>query len=93
LDYLLPGKTVPFDLQLLANVSSQDVYWSFYVGREFCIPTRSKNVPIPFVDADFDKLDWYHAPSGISSQPGYMSKTFSSTCELSTITKDIMDVV
>ncbi|XP_006455146.1 hypothetical protein AGABI2DRAFT_209475, partial [Agaricus bisporus var. bisporus H97] len=71
----------------------QDVYWSFYVGREFCIPTTSKNVPIPFADADFDKLDWYHAPSGIPPQPGYMSKTFSSTCQLSMIIKNIMDVV
>ncbi|KAF9453398.1 hypothetical protein P691DRAFT_755650 [Macrolepiota fuliginosa MF-IS2] len=71
----------------------QDVCWSLYVGREYCIPTASKSIPIPFADADFDKMDWVYPPAGTQAQPGYESKTFSSSCQLLMITKSIMDVV
>lgn len=71
----------------------QDVCWSLYVGREYCIQSTSRTVPIPFADADFDKMDWVYRPAGTQPQPGYESKTFSATCQLLMIAKGIMDVV
>ncbi|PPQ63888.1 hypothetical protein CVT24_010355 [Panaeolus cyanescens] len=77
---------------------SQDVCWSLYVGREFCVsaPTDSdsnKEGSAPFVDNDFDQIPWVHHTSGIAPQPSYLTKTFDATCKLLTIARRIMDVV
>lgn len=76
---------------------AQDVNWSLYVGRDFCVRAPSENefrdMPIPFVDSELDKLPFHHPPSGVPSQPNYLSKTFASTCELLVIARRIMNVV
>ncbi|EDR10444.1 uncharacterized protein LACBIDRAFT_325474 [Laccaria bicolor S238N-H82] len=73
---------------------SQDVCWSLYVGRDFCVmsPLISP-VPVPFVDTDLDQMPWCHPPAGIAPQANYLSKTFAATCELLMIARRIMDVV
>ncbi|EAU83894.2 hypothetical protein CC1G_11988 [Coprinopsis cinerea okayama7 len=79
------------------TIFAQDVNWSLYVGRDFCVraPTESdfKDMPVPFVDTEFDKLPFHHPPSNIPPQPGYLSKVFASTCELLVIARRIMNVV
>ncbi|KAF8624671.1 hypothetical protein AX17_007002 [Amanita inopinata Kibby_2008] len=74
---------------------SQDVCWSLYVGRDFCIPkpTNIKRIPVPFVDSDFDRIPWYHPSANIPPQPNYLSKTFAATCELLCIARRITDVI
>ncbi|KAF4608134.1 hypothetical protein EYR40_000478 [Pleurotus pulmonarius] len=74
---------------------SQDVCWSLYVGRDFCVPcpTNRENIPVPYVETDLDELPWHHTPSNIAPQAGYLSKTFAASCELLLIARPIMDVV
>lgn len=76
---------------------AQDVNWSLYVGRDFCVraPSESefRDMPIPFVDSELDKLPFHHPPSGVPSQPNYLSKIFASTCELLVVARRIMNVV
>ncbi|KAJ3560388.1 hypothetical protein NP233_g10873 [Leucocoprinus birnbaumii] len=67
----------------------QDVCWSLYVGREYCIPSISKTVPIPFTDADFEDMEW----AGDQPSSALDAKAFGFTCKLLVITKSIMDVV
>ncbi|KAF8064999.1 hypothetical protein FPV67DRAFT_1671298 [Lyophyllum atratum] len=77
------------------TIFTQDVCWSLYVGRDFSIPATSdtKRIPIPFVDAEFDSVQWYYPPSGIPPQPNFLSTTFAASCELLMIARRIMDVV
>ncbi|KAG6831081.1 hypothetical protein H0H87_006197 [Tephrocybe sp. NHM501043] len=79
------------------TIFTQDACWSLYVGRDFSIPftsgSESKRIPIPFVDAEFDSVPWYHPPSGVPPQPSVLSKTFAASCELLMIARRIMDVV
>jgi hypothetical protein len=65
---------------------------SFYVGRTGIIPSplEDSNIPIPFVDSEYDQIPWYYPRSGIPSQPNYLSRTFAETCELLKIAKQIM---
>ena len=39
---------------------AQDVNWSLYVGRDFCVraPSESefRDMPVPFVDSELDQL-------------------------------------
>lgn len=84
-------------LDHVANQSndSQDVCWSLYVGRDFSVPAPSdrKNIPVPFVDSDFDQMPWHYPQSKLSPQPNFLSKIFSGSCELLIIARRIMDVV
>ncbi|KDR76970.1 hypothetical protein GALMADRAFT_95630 [Galerina marginata CBS 339.88] len=76
---------------------TQDVCWSLYVGRDFCVspPTDvdAKELSMPFVDLELDQMPWVHAPAGIDPQPNYLTKTFEATCELLMISRRIMDVI
>jgi hypothetical protein len=74
---------------------SNDVCWSLYVGRDFCVssPSDLQRIPVPFVDSGFDQISWHYPPSNIEAQPNYLSKTFVETCELLRIARRIMDVV
>ncbi|EDR01153.1 uncharacterized protein LACBIDRAFT_312485 [Laccaria bicolor S238N-H82] len=73
---------------------SQDVCWSLYVGRDFCVTSPlNSSVPVPFVDTDLDEMPWSHPPAGIPPQANNISKTFAVTCELLMIARRIMDVV
>ncbi|KAL0945802.1 hypothetical protein HGRIS_012089 [Hohenbuehelia grisea] len=74
---------------------SQDVCWSLYVGRDFCLPASSirQKIPVPFVEEDFDGILWSHPPSNPVPQPGYLSKTFKESTKLLLIARSIMDVV
>jgi hypothetical protein len=74
---------------------SQDVCWSLYVGREFCVPEPASNtsIPVPFVDSEFDQLPWHYPPSGVPPQPNRLSWTFAETCELLKIARRIMEVL
>jgi len=74
---------------------SNDVCWSLYVGRDFCVssPTDLQRIPVPFVDSGFDQIPWHHPASNIDPQPNYLSRTFVETCELLRIARRIMDVV
>ncbi|KAG5653175.1 hypothetical protein H0H81_001892 [Sphagnurus paluster] len=78
------------------TIFTQDVCWSLYVGRDFSIPAASvdsKRIPAPFVDAQFDSVQWYYPPSGIPPQANFLSTTFAASCELLLIARRIMDVV
>ena len=74
---------------------AQDVNWSLYVGREFCVRDPSEmDMPVaPYVDTELDELPFHHPPSGIPPQPNQLSKIFASTCELLVIGRRIMNVV
>ncbi|KAJ6616846.1 hypothetical protein B0H10DRAFT_2035936 [Mycena sp. CBHHK59/15] len=74
---------------------SQDICWSLYVGREFCVPSPSEQttIPIPFVDSDLDQIPWHYPKANIPPQPNFLSRTFAASCELLTIARRIMDVV
>ncbi|KIM40989.1 hypothetical protein M413DRAFT_157684 [Hebeloma cylindrosporum] len=77
---------------------SQDVCWSLYVGRDFCISApaeagSSQEALGPFIDQEFDQTPWVHSPSGMDPQPNYLTRTFAATCELMVISRRIMDVV
>jgi hypothetical protein len=73
----------------------QDVCWSLYVGRDFCVPelARDTTIPVPFVDSEFDQILWHYPPSGIPPQPNMLSCTFAETCNLLKIARRIMDVL
>ncbi|KAF8241145.1 hypothetical protein L208DRAFT_1420221 [Tricholoma matsutake] len=71
---------------------TQDVCWSLYVGRDYCVP-EPKQIPIPSVDTAFDQIPWHHPPSNIRPQPNFLSTTFAASCELLLIARRIMDVV
>ncbi|KAJ2928460.1 hypothetical protein H1R20_g8634, partial [Candolleomyces eurysporus] len=74
---------------------AQDVNWSLYVGRDFCVraPSESefRDMPVPFVDSELDQLPFTHP--GVPTQPNFLSKTFATTCELLVIARRIMNVV
>lgn len=73
----------------------QDVCWSLYVGRDGCVPSPSdlQSLPFPFVDSEYDQIDWHYPACGIPPQPNYLSRTFAVTCELLRIARKIIDVV
>ncbi|KAH6911585.1 hypothetical protein BKA70DRAFT_860549 [Coprinopsis sp. MPI-PUGE-AT-0042] len=79
------------------TIFAQDVNWSLYVGRDFSVraPTENdfKDMPVPYVDTEYDQIPFDHPASGIPPRPGYLSKTFASTCELLVIARRIMSVV
>ncbi|KJA23958.1 hypothetical protein HYPSUDRAFT_39482 [Hypholoma sublateritium FD-334 SS-4] len=78
---------------------TQDVCWSLYVGREFCVAAPPINtemfraVSMPLVDLDFDQMPWNHPAAKLEPQPNYLTKTFEATCELLMIARRIMEVV
>ncbi|PPQ76231.1 hypothetical protein CVT26_008583 [Gymnopilus dilepis] len=75
---------------------TQDVCWSLYVGREFCLSipgNGDKDVPLPYVDEDGDQLPWVHLPSGLEPQPNYLTKTFAASCELLVVSRPIMEII
>ncbi|KIY43005.1 hypothetical protein FISHEDRAFT_26732, partial [Fistulina hepatica ATCC 64428] len=71
----------------------QDVCWSLYVGRDFCLTPPKQDLAIPFGDADFDHELWYHPPSGIPPQPCYLGRTFVASIELLQITRNVLEVI
>ncbi len=74
---------------------SLDVCWSLYVGRDCSvpIPAHIEDIPVPFVDSEFDQIPFYHHTANISPQPSYLSKTFAATCELIVVARRVMGVV
>ncbi|KAH6903222.1 hypothetical protein BKA70DRAFT_603926 [Coprinopsis sp. MPI-PUGE-AT-0042] len=80
------------------TIFAQDVNWSLYVGRDFCVrgPTESdfKDMPVPFCrfgirpDAVPSSADESACETGVSCQ-----RTFASACELLVIARRIMAVV
>jgi hypothetical protein len=74
---------------------SEDVCWSLYVGRDFCVPEPSDRhrIPVPFIDTDYDQIPWEYSPSKIPPQPNNLSRTFAASCELLTIARRVMDIV
>jgi len=77
------------------NCILQDVCWSLYVGRDFCVPAPDLDFPMPVVDTALDQMPWVHGPPDpqAPSQPNYLTKTFEATCELLAISRRIMDVM
>ena len=77
------------------TISSQDILWSLYVGRECCVTPRPKDAqfPVPFVGSELDTAPWYWAPSKMPPQPSNVVKTFECSCELMLIGRRIMDFV
>ncbi|KAJ7583168.1 hypothetical protein C8J56DRAFT_790809 [Mycena floridula] len=74
---------------------SQDVCLSLYVGRDFCVPIPSKGlqIPVPFVDKDYDQGPWFYPASKLPPQPNFLSRTFAASCELLIIARRAMDVL
>ena len=67
--------------------------WSLYVGRDFSVaePVGAKATPMPHIDSEFDKMDWFYPPAKIGPQPNNLTKTFEATCRLLMIARHIMD--
>jgi hypothetical protein len=76
------------------DVTFQDTTWSLYVGREFCTTSsvNSQAIPLPFVTPDLDPFlgNW---PPKENEIPNRISGTFSATCSLMQIAREIADVV
>ncbi|PBK66316.1 hypothetical protein ARMSODRAFT_1006080 [Armillaria solidipes] len=73
---------------------SEDVCWSVYVGRDFCVPQPvEQHVPVSFVDSEFDETPWHYPPANIPPQPNFVSRTLAATCELMMIARQVMDVI
>ncbi|KAF8646644.1 hypothetical protein AX16_007143 [Volvariella volvacea WC 439] len=72
---------------------SQDICWSLYVGRDFCVQPPSQPLPVPFVDTEMDRMPWFYPPAKIPPQPNFLSKTFAAGCQLLMIARRIMNVV
>ncbi|KAF8909703.1 fungal-specific transcription factor domain-containing protein [Gymnopilus junonius] len=75
---------------------TQDVCWSLYVGREFCLSIPGmddKEVELPYVDDELDQMPWVHLPSGLEPQPNYLTKNFAATAQLLVISRPIMEVI
>ncbi len=93
---VVPGKTImsPKCYEFLNSIS-QDVCWSLYVGRDFCVPAPDPDFPMPVVDTALDQMPWIHGPPDpqVPIQPNYLTKTFEATCELLAISRRIMDVM
>ena len=75
------------------TIFSQDVVWSLYVGRDFClIPSRKEHpFPVPYVDSEIDTNPWYWAPSKMPPQPSYVVRTFAVGCDLMIIARKVFD--
>ena len=70
----------------------QDVCWSLYVGRDFCV-AEPIGAPMPHIDPKYDEMTWFHPPSKIAPQPNNLTETFEATCRLLMIARRIMDVM
>ena len=72
----------------LPSLSWQDVCWSLYVGKDFCIaePVGAKATPMPHI---FNEMPWFYPPAGIAPQPNNVTKTFQATCRLLMIARRI----
>jgi hypothetical protein len=75
-----------------------DVYWSLYVGRDFCLPDPEVDVNegrilLPAVDKEIDETSWWWSESNVPEQPSRITGTFRSTCELMKIGRRIMHLV
>ncbi|KAJ7481445.1 hypothetical protein FB451DRAFT_990665, partial [Mycena latifolia] len=65
------------------TISSIDLCWALFAGREFCAPPRDRTpIPLPVVSDELDQLPWYHAPANIPPQPNFLSRTFVATASL-----------
>jgi len=76
------------------DITFQDTTWSLYVGRDFCT-TSSANaqvIPVPFVAPELDPFlgSW---PPKENGSPNHISGTFSATCSLMQIARDVADAV
>jgi len=71
---------------------SQDVCWSLYVGRDFCV-AEPIGAPMPHIDPKYDEMTFFHPPSKIAPQPNNLTKTFEASCRLLMIARRIMDVI
>ncbi|KAJ6463948.1 fungal-specific transcription factor domain-containing protein [Mycena sanguinolenta] len=75
-------------------IFSLDVCWALYFGRDFCGPPGPRrNIPMPFVDSEFDQIPWYHPPANIAPQPNYTTLIFLQSSNLLVIAREIIDVV
>jgi hypothetical protein len=48
---------------------------------------------VPFIDAEYDQLPWYHAPAKIPPQPNFLTLVFSLSTSLYLISYKIVGVV
>ena len=85
----------PSSFTYLSSPPWQDVCWSLYVGRDFCVaePTGTKATPMPHIDPEYDEITWFYPPAKIAPQPNNLTKTFEATCRLLVIARLIMDVM
>lgn len=74
---------------------AQDVCWSLYVGRDFCVakPIEGDTISMSHIDPEFDEMSWFYPPAKIPPQPNNLTKTFEATCRLLMIARSIMDVL
>ncbi|KAJ7084057.1 hypothetical protein B0H15DRAFT_911499 [Mycena belliarum] len=76
------------------SMFSLDVCWALYFGRDFIGPQLDRlTMPKPFVDSQFDEVLFYHSPSNLPPQPGYLSLVFFESTSLFMIARKIIDVV
>ncbi len=79
---------------IVINACLQDTTWSLYVGRDFCTASSvdPETIPVPFVLSELDQFlgNW---PNSEREPPNHISGTFSATCSLMRIAREIADVV
>jgi len=74
----------------------QDTTWSLYVGRDFCTASSvdPETIPVPFLEPELDQhLGSWSLPNRETVPSKHISGTFSATCSLMQIARDIADVV
>ena len=69
----------------------QDLCWSLYVGRDFCVavPTGAKATPMHHINLEYDEMTWFYPPAGFASQPNNLTKTFEATSRLLMIARHV----
>ncbi|KIY71692.1 hypothetical protein CYLTODRAFT_368800 [Cylindrobasidium torrendii FP15055 ss-10] len=74
---------------------TQDVCWSLYVGRDFCVsqPVRGTIPCTVTLDKDYDRIPWIHPPGSENSQPSHLSSTFVASCDLMQLARKVMEVI
>ncbi|TFY82464.1 hypothetical protein EWM64_g1549 [Hericium alpestre] len=77
------------------NMTILDIFWSLYVGREFCLPAPGDRAPgYDFhAPASFDMPPAYHEPACHNANSGSLADTFVAMCQLAQIGRQVIGVV
>ncbi|KAJ7291330.1 hypothetical protein C8J57DRAFT_1044747, partial [Mycena rebaudengoi] len=75
------------------SIFSRELWWALWFGRDSGPSLVRRPVSVPFIDAEYDQLPWYHAPAKIPPQPNFLTLVFSLSTSLYLISYKIVGVV